>query len=443
MRSLTWSLGILILVLFLASPVLAVSGPVIYQGKYYYKVNSADPTEDTGAEVCAKAGTPYVGFTALTTDVCKLFHPSATVTSGVDGSRSGFYCNGPPQTGKCAKETNTCDICPACNLNVDSTTVISDQYNEMYVECGAPAVAGQAEPDPNFKPDLLGSLNAGIRGSLLGLSWNVFDKEALKKYADNRYACEFYQAPLANKFYFYCAAPFAKENFCKKVMGSLSAQAEFCGTDKDGLLNGLIVCSMPCPGSGGLGVSSGMPAKCAFDVDRMRIRGSDAPISFCSQQTTLPQASPGVTLMRPTLGTGQLVPAGTGTTTTGSGTTLCPSACYLRTVSLGAAGNGYVNCEISPNSVHKPQNTCSGTETQLSIEKNQVPVPCTCPPVETVSTACPSQCETGSSICFGDPRFIGKSGIPCDGTVQGTVNMHCTCVLRDGQWKLGSQYQIY
>src|SRR5512136_1324031 len=118
MRSHLWGFGVLVLILFLASPVLAVSGPVIYQGKYYYKVNSADPTEDTGAEVCVKAGTPYVGFTALTTDVCKLFHPSATVTSGVDGSRSGFYCNGPPQTGKCAKETNTCDICPACNLNV-------------------------------------------------------------------------------------------------------------------------------------------------------------------------------------------------------------------------------------------------------------------------------------------------------------------------------------
>jgi hypothetical protein len=101
----------------------------------FYVVNSADPTENTGAKVCAKAGYPYIGFTAKTTDVCKLFHPSAAVMSGMDGSSTGFYCNGAPQGGICAKQTDTCNICPACNLNVDANTDISDQYREMYVEC--------------------------------------------------------------------------------------------------------------------------------------------------------------------------------------------------------------------------------------------------------------------------------------------------------------------
>lgn len=464
MRSHITIIGVLVLVLFLAGPVMAVSGPVIYQGKYYYTVNSADPTEDTGAEVCAKVGTDYIGFTALTTDVCKSFHPSAAVTSGVDGSKAGFYCNGPPQKDKCSRETNTCDICPACNLNVDGTTVISDQYNEMYVECAAPQEAvlsmpETAEPSPDFKPDFFSSLNSAIRLKALGLSLSVLDKEALKKYGEGKVACDFYGAPLGNRFYGYCTAPFAIENFCKKVMGSLDAKKEFCGTDKDGILNGLIICSLPCPASSGRAIPAMTNLHCAYDPARKEVRSGDAPISFCGQSTALPQGpgtgmpapaaqntfSAGSTLPRPTIAaSGQPATAGVSPTTQAAAATgkLCPTACYLRTTSLGAAGPGYVNCEVSLNNVHKALNSCPGTETQLSIDKNQAPVPCSCPPVEIVSTACPSQCGSASTPCFVDPKVIGKSSLPCGGTIHGTVNMHCTCVLRDGQWKLGSEFQI-
>jgi hypothetical protein len=153
--------------------------------------------------------------------------------------------------------------------------------------------------------------------------------------------------------------------------------------------------------------------------------------------------SPGITLSRPTLGSGQSTAVAAATSPAGSGTKLCPSACYLRIVSLGGAGNGYVNCEVDLNKVHTAQTSCPGTETQLSIDKNQAPVSCSCPPVETVSEACPSQCETGSSICFVDPTVSGKTNLPCGGRVHGTVNMHCTCIKKERGWQLGFVDRIF
>jgi len=459
MRSTVSGLIFILVLFFFAIPAVAVSGPVVYQGKYYYMVNSADPTEDTGAEVCARVGTPYVGFTALTTDVCRQFHPSATVASGMDGSSSGFYCNGPPQTGRCAGETNTCDICPACNLNVDAATVISDQYSEMYVECGSPQAAVTEEPvvtetAPDFQPNFFTSIYSGIRLSVLATFWRAVDKSMLEKYLDGKYGCDFYQYPLANVKHVTCTSPGAANNFCKKVMRTNYAQAEYCGTD--GALDGLIICSAPCAPAVWQGTPT-IPTTCAFDIARQKVRGDDSVVSTCGAPTTPPAVSatgipyayartvsPGVTLPRPTLGTGQSAAAAAGTAlSAGTGTTLCPSACYLRTIGLGAAGNGYINCEIDMNKVHTASDTCTGTETQLSIEKNQVPVACTCPAVQTVSEACPSQCETGSSICFVDSTVSGKSNVPCDGRVHGTVNMHCTCILKDGTWQLGSVDRIY
>lgn len=489
---------LLVFILLFTVPVLAVSGPVIYQGKYYYKVNSAEPTEDTGAKVCAKVGTEYIGFTALTTDVCKSFHPSAAVTQGVDGSNTGFYCNGPPQKGKCARETNTCDICPACNLNVDSTTVISDQYNEMYVECRAsslsPPPLATETLNPNiplfkFQPSFLSGIYTSLRLTVLSNVWNIFSKDSLKKYMDeylkDSYGCDFYQYPLGNIFYAACGSPGAADNFCKLKMNTAYAKSVYCGSD--GIFDGLIICSAPCAPAVWAG-SPTIPANCAYDAARKQVRGSDAMVNNCGPSTIPPAVSttgipnaliqntpsPTITLLKPTI-TGTRTSAtgapniltrettlpvvtfprptttiartsATATTGTSSAETspkLCPSACYLRTVSLGFGGNGYVNCEINPQIVHTPQDTCLGTETQISIDKNQQPVPCSCPLVDTVTTPCPSQCETGSAICFVNSPFIGKSQIPCDGRVYNTVNMHCTCILRDEQWKVGSAYQIY
>lgn len=103
--------------------------------KKYYVVHGNDRSKDTGNEVCAAAGKTCVGYTDLTTAVCLAAHPGAQVTSDFDGSKAGFYCDGAPQGGVCAKEANTCHICPACDLNMDCAMEVGVLYNETYVEC--------------------------------------------------------------------------------------------------------------------------------------------------------------------------------------------------------------------------------------------------------------------------------------------------------------------
>ena len=107
-----------------------------YNGKTYYIVNADDPNTNTGTEVCASVGKTCVGYPAFTNDVCKYFHPDATDTISVNGSKAGFYCNGPPQTGlACGSSYNNCQVCPACNVNVTCDEEIGGLFREMYVEC--------------------------------------------------------------------------------------------------------------------------------------------------------------------------------------------------------------------------------------------------------------------------------------------------------------------
>lgn len=315
MRTITFCIVILLFLLAINGPVQALSGPIVYGGKNYYAVNSADPTENTGAKVCAKAGATYIGFTARTTDVCKAFHPSAAVTSGMDGSSTGFYCNGAPQQGVCAKQVNTCNICPACNLNVDANTDISDQYREMYVECGAPsqagttAAAGQddgslltAPTPPSFTPSFFSSFYSGIRLAVLGMYWRTADKQSLNKYLEGKWGCDFYQYPLANQKSVDCTRTDDADKFCKNKLGSASAKSEYCGSDGPG--EGLIVCSKSC-------MAGSVPAACPADPSRMSVRETNAPAGSCSGTTagdlgimtgvTMPTTTSGVNLNRPTL----------------------------------------------------------------------------------------------------------------------------------------------
>ncbi|MBW2967999.1 hypothetical protein KY362_05930 [Candidatus Woesearchaeota archaeon] len=118
-----------------------MSSPVTYISKTYYTVTSMDPTEDTGGEVCAKAGMVCKGYTEPTTAVCRMFHPNAADTSSMSGDVAGVYCNGPPQTAVCSTKMDTCHACPACTNTVDCNTPIGNLYREMYVEC-VPASAG-------------------------------------------------------------------------------------------------------------------------------------------------------------------------------------------------------------------------------------------------------------------------------------------------------------
>src|SRR5260370_18158023 len=103
--------------------------------KTMYEVKSTDPLGDTGNKVCARAGKQCVGYTDFTLTSCLAFHGDAASVTDLDGSRVGFYCNGLPQGGVCAREINSCHICPQCNTNMDCGTVIGDLYRGTYVAC--------------------------------------------------------------------------------------------------------------------------------------------------------------------------------------------------------------------------------------------------------------------------------------------------------------------
>ena len=170
MKNAMKSFFLIALFIIASSFVLALTGPYNYNGKDYYVVTSTDPNLNTGDKVCQAAGKTCVGFTAMTTQVCKYFHPDAAVVSGVDGSKTGFYCNGAPQGGKCARETNTCDICPACNVNGDCGTDISGLYREMYIECSG----GQAsQTDSETPPSFYSLLNKFLSGDFAKINSNT------------------------------------------------------------------------------------------------------------------------------------------------------------------------------------------------------------------------------------------------------------------------------
>ncbi|MDO8625115.1 MAG: hypothetical protein Q7R47_03460, partial [Candidatus Diapherotrites archaeon] len=112
------------------------SSPYTYNGKTYYIVSGGNPAMNTGTKVCASVGKTCVGYTANTNAVCQYFHPTASVTTSVNGSKAGFYCNGPPQTGlACGASYNNCQVCPACNVNATCDEDIGGLFREMYVEC--------------------------------------------------------------------------------------------------------------------------------------------------------------------------------------------------------------------------------------------------------------------------------------------------------------------
>lgn len=108
-----------------------------YNGRDYYLVDSNNPNANSGDRVCAMVGKPCVGYTGLTTAICKYFHPDANVTQSVNGSKAGFYCdNGPNSDLACQNMKNNCQICPACDVGLDCTTQIGSHFREAYVQCG-------------------------------------------------------------------------------------------------------------------------------------------------------------------------------------------------------------------------------------------------------------------------------------------------------------------
>jgi hypothetical protein len=235
-------------------------------GKTYYKVTSTDATQDSGKEVCALVGKTCVGYSNLSSNaVCKAFHPTAKSVTSVNGSKAGFYCDGAPQKGlACEKFKNTCEVCPACNVNADCNTAIGQQFREMYVECGAAIPKSAAY----VKPPL-----PGKSSSSKPIAKSSSSKSAAAKpigpYPGN-VACDFYQGPGTTKKVT-CNAIKAADSFCAIAMQSRFAKAVECND------NGRIICTKPCVTN----PAEVMLKQCAFDAKRPT--GSQAaPFNYCT-----------------------------------------------------------------------------------------------------------------------------------------------------------------
>ena len=137
-------------------------------GKTYYMVNGLDTKMDSGNEVCSSIGKKCVGYTSLSSNtVCKMFHPKAKDLKSVNGSKSGFFCNGAPQKGlACEKTMNTCQVCPTCNVNADCSTAIGQQFREMYVECAAASSSSSSARPKTVLTRSSSSKKAGTYGPL-------------------------------------------------------------------------------------------------------------------------------------------------------------------------------------------------------------------------------------------------------------------------------------
>ena len=266
-----------------------------YQGKTYYTVTSTDSSEDTGNEVCAKAGKPCMGYTGFTNDICTQAHPTASVTTTVNGSKAGFYCDGAPQTGlACEKAKNNCQVCPACNVNAECSTEIGGLFREMYVQCGADTVSATYAGDV-----VKTSLKQRVINLFSGWAQRIFSIFRIQRVTQvqvkvpggqfdqrigmhpGKVICEFYQETKAgdtaksNKKFVTCGAVNAADTFCMTTLGSRFAKAEKCED------NGIVVCSNPCnPPQAQQKIQ-----RCAYDESRPRGNPA-APIEFCDVSVT-------------------------------------------------------------------------------------------------------------------------------------------------------------
>ncbi len=234
-------------VLLFAANVAAAPLSVQFNGNTYYLVNGNDPKMDTGDEVCASIKMKCVGYKSINTNsICKLFHPNAKELVSVNGSKAGFYCNGAPQTGlACGKMMNTCQVCPACNLNEAETCSqpIGKHFREMYVWCGTGASSSSAKSSSKMYGPLplakTSSSRSSSRRSVSSTSSSVAGVN-----------CTFSQSPLKKVT---CSAPRAADNYCVTVMQSAFAKATSCSE------TGNVVCSVPCTAPNAANIT-----RCAF-----------------------------------------------------------------------------------------------------------------------------------------------------------------------------------
>lgn len=210
---------------------------VVFNGNTYYVVDGNNTALDSGNEVCGAVGMVFDSYKSInTTGVCKALHPTAKEVVSVNGSKAGFYCNGLPQKGlACEKFKNTCQVCPACNLNAaaDGNQTIGSQFAEMYVWCKPKAVSSVAKS----------SAKAGTYGAL------PLPKTSSSA-TGNSVTCTFPQKPLKRVT---CGAVKAADTYCVTTMGSNLAKAIACSD------TGNVVCSLPCSAPGASNLK-----QCAF-----------------------------------------------------------------------------------------------------------------------------------------------------------------------------------
>ena len=225
---------------------------VQFNGNTYYQVDGNNPAMDTGKEVCASMGKQCLGYKSVNTNsICKLFHPTAKELVSVNGSKAGFYCNGAPQQGlACAPYKNTCEVCPACNLNEAATCdqPIGQHFKEMYVWCGS---AGSAmTPSPMYgalpmpKVNLLSDPNnCGRAGNKCPVGAVCTNGVCARRItppapapASNSVTCTFSNTPLKKVT---CTAYKAGDTFCAIAMQSTQAKAVICN-------NQTVSCTLPC-----------------------------------------------------------------------------------------------------------------------------------------------------------------------------------------------------
>ncbi|MEK6968313.1 MAG: hypothetical protein AABX51_06795, partial [Nanoarchaeota archaeon] len=92
--------------------------------------------------------------------------------------------NGAPQQGVCGRETDTCGICPDCNVNVQCSEEIGGLFREMFVECSGGDEGGFPKTYPEFINSIAGgkaaslnnNLNDQMKGALGSNMWQMFVK---------------------------------------------------------------------------------------------------------------------------------------------------------------------------------------------------------------------------------------------------------------------------
>lgn len=210
---------------------------IVFNGNTYYVVDGNNPALDSGNEACASVGMKFNSYKSINTNgVCKALHPTAKEVTSVNGSKAGFYCNGLPQKGlACEKFKNTCQVCPACNLNeaADGKQTIGGHFAEMFVWCD-PVAKSSAKSGQN----LSGRPASMPGGNKLSSSSRTSVRSSSSRTSSMGPAvtCTFSQSPKKVS----CGAVKAADSFCVISMGNAAAKATACSD------TGNVVCSLPC-----------------------------------------------------------------------------------------------------------------------------------------------------------------------------------------------------